>query len=423
MPSPPAAPFPASASPHGTTLTRLYLLRYGAITGQVAVILLVHYGLDIPLPLLPMGAVLALYLLLNLVTHFRMGRAQPVTASELFGHLLADTTALTALLFFSGGWSNPFVSLLLLPVIIAAIVLPAPLIWATTAYTLAAYTFLANFNLPLVVHDVRAFRLHVLGMWFNFAVSALLVAYFIARLRRTIEARDAQLVRAREEALNNERIVAVGLVAAGAAHELATPLNTMTVLVDELNRESRPAGLGEDLRLLKQQLDRCKAILRRLTQTAQSTGENRRAVTPADQYLRALLEDWRLMRPQVEIGFSWEKPPAPNIAPDAGLDQALISLLNNAADASPQEVMLRGSADDAEFRAEILDRGPGLGETARMRGAALTSSRNGLGLGLFLSNATIEKLGGRVELADREGGGARVAVCIPLASLGARTGD
>jgi two-component system, sensor histidine kinase RegB len=241
MPSPPAAPFPASASPHGTTLTRLYLLRYGAITGQVTVILLVHYGLDIPLPLLPMGAVLALYLLLNLVTHFRMGRAQPVTASELFGHLLADTTALTALLFFSGGWSNPFVSLLLLPVIIAAIVLPAPLIWATTAYTLAAYTFLANFNLPLVVHDVRAFRLHVLGMWFNFAVSALLVAYFIARLRRTIEARDAQLVRAREEALNNERIVAVGLVAAGAAHELATPLNTMTVLVDELNRESRPA--------------------------------------------------------------------------------------------------------------------------------------------------------------------------------------
>jgi two-component system, sensor histidine kinase RegB len=181
--------------------------------------------------------------------------------------------------------------------------------------------------------------------------------------------------------------------------------------------------LGEDLRLLKQQLDRCKAILRRLTQTAQSTGENRRAVTPADQYLRALLEDWRLMRPQVEIGFSWEKPPAPNIAPDAGLDQALISLLNNAADASPQEVMLRGRADDAEFRVEILDRGPGLGETARMRGAALTSSRNGLGLGLFLSNATIEKLGGRVELADREGGGARVAVCIPLASLGARTGD
>jgi two-component system, sensor histidine kinase RegB len=421
MLSPLAASLPASASPHGTTLTRLYLLRYGAIMGQVAVILFVHYGLDIPLPLLPMCTVLALYLLLNLITHFRMGRAQPVSAWEIFGHLLADGTALTALLFFSGGWSNPFVSLLLLPVIIAAIVLPASLIWATTAYTLAAYTFLANFYLPLVAYSGRAFRLHVLGMWFNFAVSALLVAYFIARLRRAIEGRDAQLAHAREEALNNERIVAVGLVAAGAAHELATPLNTMTVLVDELNRESRHE-LREDMGLLRQQLDRCKTILRRLTQTAQSAGGSRHEATPADEYLRNLIEDWRLMRPRVEIGFFWERAPAPDIAPDAGLDQALISLLNNAADVSPQEVMLRGSAADGEFHAEILDRGPGLSQTARIPGSAPTSNKNGLGLGLFLSNATVEKLGGRVEIADREGGGAQITVCIPLANLGSQTG-
>lgn len=389
---------------------RLYVLRYVAVFGQAFTVALVEWGLEIPLPLVPMAGVLLLELGFNLWVRARSHGRQSPDPGELTACLGFDMAVLSALLYMSGGWGNPFVSLLLLPVIIAATALPAMHSWLLAALAIAAYSLLANRYVPLEVHEVRGFHLHVLGMWFNFAVSVLLVATFVTRLRRAVAERDARLAQAREEALRNERLIAVGLVAAGAAHELATPLNTIALACDAMQ------GDGEDWALVREQISRCKGILGRLTRTA--ADENPRLIAArADEYLNGLVEDWRLMRPQVIARVIWDGV-APDLRADATLGQALINLFNNAANASPRGVQINGSVDRDMLRVDIADQGPGLSlDAIEKLGAMQASSTGGLGLGLFLTNATIERLGGRVALSNRAEGGARVTVHLPLERL------
>jgi two-component system sensor histidine kinase RegB len=433
--APPPASVPASpealagvfgAAPMRQLLRRLYLLRYVALCGQALTIVLVEYALEIPLPLRAMGVVLLLELGFNLWVHARLRRDGLAGEREASGHLLFDMLALSALLYLSGGWSNPFVSLLLLPVILAATALPAAHAWAMAALALAAYSVLANQYVPLEVHEVRGFHLHVLGMWFNFAVSVALVAGFVTRLRRAIAERDAKLARAREAALRNERLIAVGLVAAGAAHELATPLNTIALACETLGHAE-----PEDAALVREQVARCKTILRQLSRTADSGEPGDARIRRADDYLRELVEDWRLMRPQAGAQVVW-RGEAPMLRAEATLNQALINLFNNAADAShaahgsyathgaPEDVAIAGGVEGGMLRVDILDHGPGLSsEAMEHAGAIRASSSGGLGLGLFLTNASVERLGGRVEMANRPEGGARVTVRLPLTSLDA----
>lgn len=400
-------------------LHRLFVLRLYAVAGQAAAIAIVHYWLEIPLPLAPMGAVVGLFALLNLATWVRLRQPWPITALEFFAHLLLDVAALTLLLFYSGGSTNPFASLYLLPIIIAAIALPAVYAWAMTAVTVAAYSFLMAIYVPLnMPHGTAAFTLHLAGMWLNFIVSAVLIAFFIGRMAASIRSRDQELAAAREDALRNERVIALGSLAAGAAHELGTPLATMAVLAGEMARQPETtADMKEDLALLREQIDHCKGIITGLAGRAgQSRAEGGRA-SGIDRWLEEIIARWKRLRPHAGVDASLHgASPAPQVVAEATLEQALLALFNNAADACSSNVEIEAEWDAGTLRVEVRDRGAGIDEKVLLSagGVFITTRTQGAGIGLFLAHAAVERFGGRIVLANRDGGGAVTRIELPL---------
>ncbi|MFA7387524.1 MAG: ATP-binding protein [Thiohalobacteraceae bacterium] len=406
-------------------LRRLSLLRNFALIAQSVTVLATHYALEIRLPLGPMFAVISALGLFNLAAWVRLERPWPVTRLEFLGHLLVDVVALTLLLYLSGGSTNPFVSLFLLPITIAAISLSSAHAWFMTLFSIGCYSLLMFWFVPLEIphtHD-SAFNLHVVGMWFNFIASALLIAFFIERMAASLRQRDRDLARAREDSLRNEQIIALGSLAAGAAHELGTPLATMAVVTNELQQEYQgDTELAPSLDVLRDQVTVCKTILTRIAASAGTIRPEEARAMPLDDYLNAVVERWRLMRPGVWVNARWQNPlPPPQVMDEQALSQALLNLFNNAADASPEEIDIVARWDEELLQLDILDRGPGIDhDTARKAGQVAVQSTKrepGLGLGLLISNATIERLGGHVSMRQRPGGGTCVQVELPLAAI------
>lgn len=395
---------------------RLHWLRYAGVVAQLVVVLAVQYGLGIALPLQAIAIEIVLLLAFNLAIGLRLRSERAVSAIELLGHLLVDVAALLALLYFSGGSGNPFVSFFLVPLIVAAVVLPGRHVLAMAAVTLGCYTALMFFHWPLPSHQ---FNLHVIGMWLNFVLSAALVLGVVARMARDLRRRDAELAGAREQALRDEHIVALGSLAAGAAHDLATPLATMAVLARE--SEGQAAGqpeLADNMRCLREQLDTCKHTLGRLRRV--DIEEHARSRLAADAFLEHTLRDWQRLRPTVPVDFAWSGP-APELLVEPALTQTLTNLINNAADASPTGMLVRGRRDGDQLAIDIRDAGPGIGpEVARRAGKApVSTKKDGHGVGLLLANATIERLGGEVSVVNHEPHGACTRIRVPLQSLAA----
>jgi len=451
-----SAHHPAPSRPAGQPLARLVMLRRVEVLAQVAVLLLATGGLRIPLEVPPMVAATLFLGLFNLVSQRRLARPEPVTDSEYFCHLLPDVAVLTVLLYYAGGSANPFISLFLLPLTIAATTLPARYIWAMAATTLGAYTYLMFFNLPLPAPQgdlarldeilARAsgvapehashgggFALHVLGMWFNFVVSALIVAFFLSRLATSLREKERELGQARqreqERVLRHEQILALGTLATGAAHKLGTPLSTMAVVLRELELEhGQVPGLGDDLQLLRQQVDQCKRTLTQVLASAGAPRDGQEAapLCPFSQWLNELLDGWRVLRPRIPVTLETPAPGSTELSVVASpsLEQALINLLDNAADASPSGVQVRGRQQGESWIIEFLDQGPGIDpELLQRLGQPGVSSKDdptkagGSGIGLFLTRATLERCGGQLELHNRPEGGACCRVTLPLSAL------
>ena len=436
-------------------LTRLVTLRRIEVLTQAMVLLLAVVWLRIPLDVVPMTGIIALLAAINLATRWRLERGDPVAEGEVFIHLAIDVGILGLLLYFAGGSANPFVSLFLLPPTLAAAMLPARQAWALAGITLLAYTFLIFWKLPLpppqgdlaqfdallaratgglsehAAHST-GFALHVLGMWLNFVISVGIVVFFLTRMALALKDRERELALAREAVLRNEQILSLGTLAAGAAHQLGTPLATMAVVIRELElNHGSHADWQEDLLLLREQVDRCKQTISQiLASTGQTRDESLRSM-PLDAYLHRLLDEWQIIRPHARIVVTMQSgESAPRIAADRTLEQAILNLLDNAADAHGTSVdALHFSAhwDADSCRIEILDRGPGLqAEALRRLGKAFFSTKaacrerpGGIGIGLFLTNATVERFGGKVEIFNRDDprGGACTRVTLPLDRL------
>jgi two-component system sensor histidine kinase RegB len=427
-------------------LRRLFLLRCGAIIAQFATLILVHRFLSPDFAWLPMLGAAGFLTLVNALTWWRLSFDFPVGNLELFLQLSVDVLVLTVLLYYGGGSTNPFVSLYLLPLVIAAATLTRRHTWGMAALTLACYSLLMVWYVPLPGGHAQhapaaaqqmdhshhnmdmsappaavaasspledAFNTHVLGMWLGFVLSAVVVAYFAAEMARAVRIRDAQLTRVREDTLRNERIVALGMQAAGAAHELGTPLSTMSVVIGEMRHECVAPEQQDNLIILDEQVRNCKRILDSLLKHAQETSSE----LSLEEFIRNVLDEWQLLRPTVHYRFQLSGlQPSPRMRADLALRSALLNLLNNAADASPDEMEILLRWDDANLTLEIRDHGPGLtSEAAARAGSAFfTTKQEGRGLGLFLANATLERLGGSVRLSNREGGGATTEVILPL---------
>lgn len=410
-------------SPAALNLQRLVVYRNLLIAVQLAATSAAHV-LAFALPLLPVVAVIVIFAALNFATWLRLRRIdRRVSELELFFHLFTDVVILAALLYFTGGSTNPFVSLFLMPLTLAAASLPSRYTWAIATTALCCYSLLMVWYVPLPHRHGVNFNLHVLGMWFGFLLSSILISYFAVKMSATLREREQALAQARENAMRDERLIALGTLAAGAAHELGTPLATMAVLAKDMEAEYSPTPeMAGSWRVLRGQISRCKDILSELTVSAGQARAEAGREHALDRYLAHVMEQWHSGRPGVRLRQLWHgTQPAPHIIADQTLTHAITNILNNAADASEQEVEIRGSWSERELCLEICDSGAGItAVTATHAGEPFFTTKpsgQGLGLGLFLAQSTIKRLGGNVQLSNRIEGGACARIVLPLSGL------
>ncbi len=404
-------------------LRQLVLFRTIAITGQITTVAFVHGGLEIPLPLFPLAAGIGFLALINLATWLRLRLSRPVYDGELFWQMLVDVAVFTVLLYFAGGAANPFAGMYVLNLAIAAAALPRAYAWSVAAATGAGYLLLMFFNRPLTQASGEPIgsELFIAGAGINFAITAGLIAYFVVRITGALREHERLLARARESELNNERIVQLGAFAAGAAHELSTPLSTMAVVVKELQERWRkmPEPLNE-LRVISDQIKSCKSALSNLLASAGRTRMDGGGKLALDEFLKTVVENCRAMRPGIVVTCRWRGAlPAPEIVADQSLRQAIINLLNNAADASPEQVDVEGQWNEQGLLIRICDQGRGIPpEAAEKIGKVFFTTKppgEGHGMGLVLTNLVIGRFGGSVRVFNRPERGACTEVRLPLA--------
>ena len=406
-----------SASRHN--LFRLGLIRAVVLLGQGLALLYFTFFKPIDLPTSSIALVLAIYASITIATANR-GRVNiPITNREFFVHLLVDIFFFSMLLYLSGGASNPFISYYLISISIAAIVLP-PLYTAVIALTtLLCYSLLLSYHIPVSAiaphnmgHSMAGNNLHIWGMWANFVISAAIITYFVSRMASELKFQQQKIAQHREQQLQDEQLLAIGTLAAGTAHELGTPLNTMKLLVDEMLVKQEK---NSDLDLLSQQIDQCKITLKQLQTTANESSAENYSAQPLHTFFNQLFERWQLMRPELNTTIIYADCPAP--APDLKfhptIAQSILNLLNNAADASPEWVEVAISWTDTEIEMEIRDRGEGF-ETAGKTVPFFSSKSEGLGLGLFLSQSTVTRFGGSVSLQNLTDGGTLTTINLPI---------
>jgi two-component system sensor histidine kinase RegB len=398
---------------HRDTLARLVMARWVLLVIEILAVLVLARGFAVTLPLEPMVTVLALHGALNLLAVWRGRASDGGEPLEVMAELATDAAAIAALVYFSGGYANPFISLLLVPLILCSVTLPALMAWLMTVWVAVLYSLLAGFYQPLAlpVTNQTAINLHLAGMWLNFLLTAGLVAAFVTRLATVLRQREADLARAREQALRDEQIFALGMQAAAAAHDLATPLSSLRLSLKELERDyAGDEELAPGLGLMVGQAERMKNVLDRL---AAAAGAARAAGTlsrPLDEWLSEIFDHWRLMRPQTNAHLTLAGSlPAPVVREDPSLVSVLSTLLNNAADVSPSDMELQVGWDTSTLNLKVLDRGPGLGGEA--------DKEDGWGVGLMLADAALERLGGQINLAPREAGGLEAHIRLPLSGL------
>ena len=404
-------------------LGHLFWLRSLAIIGQLVTIAVVQNFVGVHLPLPAMLLVIGMETVFNGLTWLRVSRQRPESNLELFGQLWVDLGALSALLFLSGGTTNPFVSLYLPSLAIAAAVLPWHLMLWLAAFAVACYAVLGFDSVPLNLDNpANLFEYYRAGMWVNFTVSVGLIAWFVARMSRALRQRDAALGDAQQRLLRDERAVALGVQAATVAHEIGTPLSTIAMLSEELRDAARTdeglAPYTADLELLEQQMTLCTSALARLRSRASTPGSRQ----PVGEWLESFAQQWRLRHPHVNFERLGTPPAEADLDETVAVSQILTILLDNAARASRDHVTLAAtlSQQDERIEFEVCDAGQGI--PASLRGSLgampVDSTQGGHGVGLYLAFSAAARLGGSIELTDvkeTRPRGTRAVLRLPVA--------
>lgn len=430
------------APPITIALPWLTRLRWGAVVSQLAVLGLGTAMLGPPDDLGPILGLIALTPATNVALVVWQRRAPLGSLALVSTVLVLDALVLTALLHLSGGAANPFTVFYLVHVALSAVLLDARGVWLLSAVTSAGFASLYVFPDPSAAHQhhdhggsAGSFSLHLQGMWLAYTLAAGFVGYFVSRTSQALRDRDARVLELTQVAARAEKLSSLTTFAAGAAHELGTPLATIAIVAKELERaahrgEIDAASLQEDAALLTQEIERCRAVLGRLSAGAGELSGEGMASTTVDELFDAL---------QAELGeasssqVTFSNAPTEHTlrVPRAALIQVLASLVRNALEAEATAgtnqpggsgVAVSAAHDADEDSGDgvvftIADRGAGLEEATLARlGEPFFSTKpkgSGLGLGVFLACAFAEQVGGRLDVASELGQGTVFSLRIP----------
>lgn len=421
-----AAP-PISDAANRKNMALLIQFRWIAVIGQFITIMFVQFGLGISLPLPPMMAVLGGLILLNFASRLWLRSHDDIGSAALLLVSMLDVFALTAQLWLSGGANNPFVSLYLLQITMAAVLLDAQSTWLIVALTFTGFVVLVSFHEPLDIPSrwagTNTFSLPILGMLVCFILNAALLVVFISRITRNLRERDTRLATLKQAAIEEDHVVRIGLLATGAAHELGTPLASLSVILGDWRRMPALASdpeLSQDLGEMEISVQRCKSIVTGILLSAgEARGEGSSPTTVA-AFLTALVEEWRTTRPSATLYFRNAFGTDLAIVSDVALKQAIFNVLDNAAEVSRDWIELMAERNADKLVLSVTDRGPGFSrEMLAHIGKPYQSTKGspGSGLGLFLVVNVVRKLGGAVTARNRPDIGAAVRLELPLSTL------
>ncbi len=430
----------------------LVRLRWAEVVGQSATVLVAQVVFGVALPMVQLLLVVGVGLFSNLLLEVWLGRGGPATdddaetgalaprhpmgpvsEAQLAAVMALDIVLLTALLFLSGGPLNPFGSLYLVQIALATVMMvSATWIWMLVALSFVGFGVLLLGHQPLPMPDST----RMLGMWVALGVASAFVVHFLLRITRALAAREAELEAARHLAARQERLASLATMAAGAAHELSTPLGTVALAAKELERalvrrgegQSSPSAgdeqLVEDARLIREQVGRCRLILDQMAQGAGTIGEGLTRLSVDELFAEAITGT--RAAPPIRLELSAATSRLGLKLPLRAVSSALRSLLTNAQDASPPDrpvtVRIRDASpsvpEGAHLVLIITDRGPGMDAQllARIGEPFFTTKApgRGMGLGMFLARAVIEGVGGTLSLESELGKGTTARVTLPL---------
>lgn len=428
----------AQGHPAGASMTPWYLaattmaaipwfvrLRWARVAMDLVV---VAVALAFPQADFPLRRIVPLLLasaLLSAAAAVRLSRGQSVHAALETADLLLQTAILTGLLELTGGPFNPFSVVYAVPIALAAFTIGAAQSALVAAASVAGYGLLAYWHLTELDeghHRLNDFPTHLFTIWVTIALTSELAAYFLVQASNALARREQQLEAMRQQAARAERLVSLTTLAAGAAHELSTPLGTIALAARELEHSAADRGtvpdLAEDARLIRAEVDRCRAILDQMSGRAGGSAVDE----PEPLSIRALLDDVRSRVPREAAGRVVLEAPADMPAahlPRAGLTQAVLSLVMNALEASASNrpaspVVVRASASHGMLAIAVIDAGGGMAPDVLQRaGEPFYTTKDpgrGLGLGLFLARVFAERLGGSLALESSNGTTARLTV-------------
>ena len=421
----------------------LIKLRWVAVVGQLATVIAARSVFDIQWPVLfTILVVIGLTASSNIFLTYWFGKWQAIPAQERLPWdltlgliLIMDLLSLTCLVYVTGGPNNPFSLFYFVNVSLSALILNRTWAWTINALTLLCFAGLMYNHLPLPPLDFGLNRisgghpitLQHFGMWVAFGTCSSVITYFMIRLTDELREQQLRVRRAEAQQARADKIEALGTLAAGAAHELATPLSTIAVVAKDVADafEQHPPNFPgaedvvEDVRLIRSQLERCRKIIDRMSSHAGETvGESLQTITL--EGLTRIIVDGLFEKARVQIEAT-EKVKALKIkVPVDGLTQALRGLVQNALDADPSEqvVQIRLDSQEPTWQMQIIDRGPGMTEEhlRRVSEPFFTTKPpgKGMGLGVFLAQNVVHRLGGSMQFQSQPGTGTTVCVELPI---------
>jgi two-component system sensor histidine kinase RegB len=390
-------------------LKMLNMLRGLAIIGQIITIAYVNYLLNIPLPVWELYSIIILQIIVLAIGIYRNWQGITLKINikdlELFAQLLIDMILLAALLFFTGGATNPFASLFILHVMIAAVILPAHLAWITSGVAIAIYTFLIFFNYKLDYlhyhHIGGFFNLHIHGMWIAFLLLCLCVAGFVVRMNNIIKLQNKRLIA-------SEQIAAIGGLAANAAHALGTPLATLAILSEDIESELKAK--------MQNEIYRCKDIITQITQTNLQSNimQHSQSSTPFKTLLLEIINQYSEISITNNINITDDL----TIQINHEMQYILNNLINNAIEAGATEIIINARIAWRNFLLEIIDNGSGFSDIEKVGKNGFSTKSQGLGMSLVITGDIIVRHGGYILWENnRKSNGATITIDIPLKNI------